>query len=129
MTNHVRRIAPLCLVLGLMGSATTAVRDSSVTGWARLTIENLTSYAWQIAAVPTQGGEAHSARVTPQGSAVLSFPAGEYALEQTRLDAAGVPVEARRLVIRFEGGGNYQWPLATLLSGGGPPLPGEASRP
>jgi hypothetical protein len=129
MTLFVRRIAPLCLVLGLMGCATTAVRDSSATGWARLTIDNLTSYPWQIAAVATQGGAAHSARVTPQGSAVLSFPAGEYALEQTRLDVAGVPVEARRLVMQFDGGGNYRWPLATLLSSGGPSAPGESPRP
>jgi hypothetical protein len=83
---------------------------------ARLLVENLTDYEWDVAVAATAGTEVCSARVPARGSIALNLAGGDYVIEQTaRLERAR-PALVRKAPARLEPGQTYRWRLATLLS-------------
>jgi len=129
MTTFVRRIAPLCVVLGLSGCASAPATDRSVPATVRLAVDNRTDYTWQIVVAPTGGGAPQTARVPPRGTFELALAGGDYAITQTMLMAGGASPSTRRLTAHFESGESYRWPLATLLSAGSQAAAREIVRP
>ncbi len=79
-----------------------------------MVIVNLAAQAWEVSLAPVEGATVRVEHVPPLATREMALPGGGYAVEQVLLDAAGNRAAVRRLVVRFEAGRTYRWPLAIL---------------
>lgn len=105
------------MALSVAGCAAPSVAPPATKAVARLRIVNLTDYAWTIGLTPAGAPQPRRQAVGPRAEVAMELPPGECVIEQTVTGATAAPGATRRLTVRFEGGEEYRWPLATLLSG------------
>lgn len=109
------------LRLPLMGAALLAGCATTPSGpqpgslpHAQLVLVNLAARTWEISFSPSQGGEVRTEHVPRQATRTVALAGGDYTVAQVLQGAAGSHLAARRLVVRFEAGRVYRWPLAVL---------------
>lgn len=83
----------------------------------RLELVNLGPNTWSLVLTDAAGREARVARVPADATLALTLPAGDYTVTQTALDGPARNVAPRRFPLTLAPGGDYRWPLGTLLTG------------